>query len=51
MRGYDAEDAYSRPAPETFCPPMRPAITRLGVPRIRADRLFFGDQRHGRSRL
>ena len=42
MRGFDAEDAYSRPAPETL-PADAPAITRLGVPRG-ADRLFFGDQ-------
>jgi allophanate hydrolase len=41
MRGFDAEDAYSRPAPD-FLPADAAAITRLGVPR-QADRLFFGD--------
>ncbi|MCZ8314206.1 allophanate hydrolase [Phreatobacter sp.] len=41
MRGYDAEDAFSRPIvaddPATAAP-----LTRLGLPRM-ADRLFFGD--------
>lgn len=41
MRGYDAEDAFSRPiladTPETAAQP-----TRIGLPRA-SDRLFFGD--------
>lgn len=41
MRGFDAEDAYSRPvaadAPGAVAP-----VRRLGIPR-RADQLFFGD--------
>nr|WP_315862570.1 allophanate hydrolase [Phreatobacter aquaticus] len=41
MRGFDAEDAYSRPVVDDEPFSARP-IRRLGVPRA-ADRLFFGD--------
>jgi len=41
MRGFDAEDTYSRPVTDDT-PGTIPPIRRLGIPR-RADRLFFGD--------
>jgi allophanate hydrolase len=42
MRGFDAEDAYSRPVVADHPASAQP-IRRLGVPRA-ADRLFFGDK-------
>lgn len=41
MRGFDAEDAYSRAVADDHPGAVAP-IRRLGIPR-RADRLFFGD--------
>lgn len=41
LRGFDAEDAYSRPVPAE-APASAPALKAIGLPAAK-DRLFFGD--------